>query len=345
MAGNESVVIVTSHKSDHWDGGDSVITAGLFALWPDLRNEHLLFSQDIPYENITTVIENAKYVVHAGTPSWLTIENRPFWKAAMKYGKHIAMLGIGLAVPYTAEMWYGAEDFINLRDSGLIDLIVCRDKFCYYWLHQRLGFSADRISVLPCPGFFLVGPAPAIHKKEVVVSLANIEETAHETEYTFQSYYDKTAYIVSELQKSGANVHLIYQRRLTPHFRDYLRQFFGDQAIHSFNSCAEFCDFVRDKEVFIGVRNHGALPFAGAGKPSLLLGTDYRQTIAEEIPFLSKIDISHVRWEPRGVLDWFHALEPSGIGASLVNYRRITAKIWTDIVGLVRTKLNKETHP
>jgi hypothetical protein len=337
MAGN--VIVITSHKQTEWDGGDSVITAGLLAMWPALRNQQLTFSADIRAADTEQCVKTADYIVHAGTPSWLTIDSRRFWKAAIKYSKHVSMLGIGLAVPYNSEMWYAAEDFVNLRDSRLIDLIVCRDRLCYYWLHQRLGFPAERISVLPCPGFFIAEPAPALDKKEVVLSIANVEETAHETRDTFQNYYEKTAYLAAELARGGANVRLMYQRRLGGAFRDELRRFFGDQTVHSFGTCNEFCDFIRTADIYIGVRNHGALPCAGAGKPSLLLGTDYRQALADEIPFLSKIDISYARWEPRQVLDWYHALEPCSVANSLVNYRAITLRRWHDALKILAHKI------
>lgn len=333
------VIIVTSHKSQEWDGGDSVITAGLLSLWPQLNDQKLIYSRDLEYQRVDEVVAGAKYIVHAGTPSWMTVENRPIWKAAMKHEKRIAMLGIGLALNYMSDMWYGAEEFINLRDSGLIDLIVCRDKPCYYWLHQKYGFPSDKIKVLPCPGFYLATPDRALTKNKIFFSLANVEETAHETQYTFERYYDKCAYVVEELTKSGASVSLVYQRALTEAFRDFLKNKFFEKDIHSFNSCEEFCDFVRSQEVYIGVRNHGALPCAGAGKPSLLLGTDYRQCLADEIPFISKIDISHARWQPREVLDWYAALEPENIAASLINYRAITRKRWQDTLEPIKSSI------
>ena len=333
------VIIVTSYKGHEWDGGDSVITAGLFVLWPDLKEQKLIYSRDIEYQRVDEVVASAKYIVHAGTPSWMTVENRPIWKAAIKHKKRIAMLGIGLALNYMSEMWYGAEEFINLRDSGLIDVIVCRDKPCYYWLHQKYGFPSEHIRVLPCPGFYAVEPDRAWTKNKVFFSLANVEETAHETQYTFERYYDKCAYVVEELTKSGATVSLVYQRAMTEAFSVLLKEKFFEKDINSFDNCEEFCEFVRSQEVYIGVRNHGALPCAGAGKPSLLLGTGYRQYLADEIPFISKIDISHARWHPRDILDWYAALEPENIAASLVNYRNITYKRWQDAIEPIRSSI------
>lgn len=332
MAGDRHVVVITSHRNGEWDGGDSVITAGLMTLCPSLAAKKLIFSRDVAYENIDSVVGGAQCLIHAGTPSWLCMDNRPFWRAATKHRKKVFMLGIGLAMHYTSEMWYGSEEFVNLRDAGLIERIVCRDKLCYYWLNQRLGFPSDRISVLPCPGFYAAAPSRATDKVGVVVSVGNEEETAHETRYTFRGYHEKTSYLVGELEKSGAVVHLMYQRPLGGAFREQLRKHYGDRPVHSFTSCRAFCDFIQSRDVYVGVRNHGALPCAGAGKPSLLLGTDYRQHLADEIPFLSRIDISHASWEPREVLDWYHALEPASIAASLLNYRRSTAERWTAVL-------------
>src|SRR3954464_2362715 len=110
MADSGFVIVITSHGSEEWDGGgDSVITAGLLTLWPDLCKLGMIFSKSIPFKDIDARVEKARYIIQAGTPSWLTVNNRVFWKAAIKHRKHIAMLGIGLAVPYASEMWYGAE--------------------------------------------------------------------------------------------------------------------------------------------------------------------------------------------------------------------------------------------
>lgn len=325
------IIIITSHRSDVWDGGDSVITEGLKKVFPDICRHELVFSVEITPAETESYVQRADYIIHAGTPSWITQDNRRFWTAAVKYKKHIAMLGIGLALHYSSDIWYGGEDFVRLRDSGLIDLIVCRDKLCYYWLHQRLGFDSSKIDILPCPAFYVLPcNKPSTDKNRVVFSIANIDETSHQTEYTFRGYYDKCRNVISELRHAGAEVHLLYQRNINEYhnFKFQLDDIFPGETVHSFEAQKGFEEFLSDKDVYVGVRNHGALPCAGAGKPALLLGTDYRQYLADEIPFISKIDISYFDWKPRMVLDWYHSLDVSSIGRSLQHYRNITCGHW-----------------
>lgn len=342
------IIIVTSHKKNEWDGGDSVITEGLMNIFPELRQCELVFSEDIPYEETDNFVSRSNYIIHAGTPSWVANRNRRFWISAIKYQKHISMLGIGLAVPYNSEMWYGSEDFVSLKDSGLIDLIICRDKYCYYWLHQRLGFPSGKILLLPCPGLFMAEEGVcSSSKKNVILSIANITETAHESKYTFESYYEKTAHLANDLERSGANVSVVYQRFLNPCFQDICKIHFKDRPIASFSSRKQFNDFIHKNDVYIGVRNHGAIPCSGAAKPSLLLGTDYRQSIIDELPFIGKIDISHTKWNVSLVMNWYHALEPTGISRSLINFRRIAVDRWRDAIGTILNKigLTNKTYP
>lgn len=338
------IIVITSHKQNEWDGGDSVITAGLMNIFPELKQRKLIFSKDIPENERDDYVKNSDYIIHAGTPSWLTTNNRIFWKLAIKHQKHIAMLGIGLAVPYNSEMWYGSEEFINLKDSGLIDLIVCRDKYCYYWLHQRLGFPSDKIYLLPCPGIFMSEEGVCVKsKKNVILSIANIEETAHESKYTFQNYYEKTSHLANDLERSGANVSVVYQRDPNNAFIEEMKNLFGNKPVFSFKSDKEFNDFIHKNDVYIGVRNHGAIPCAGAGKPSLLLGTDYRQSIIDEIPFISKIDISHAKWNVSSVMNWYHSLEVSGVSQSLIKFRKIACDRWRDVLNIISPKIYN--HP
>jgi hypothetical protein len=325
------IIVITSHSSDVWDGGDSVITEGVKKLLPVLNNNRLVFSADIPNEEIDSYVQKCKYVIHAGTPSWITGINRPFWKACIKYQKHIAMLGVGLALHYSSDIWYGGQEFVELKNSGLIDLIVCRDKLCYYWLHQRLGFDSSKIEILPCPAFYVMPTdRPSSDKKEVVFSIANIDETSRQCDVTFKNYYEKCQYTIAELEKAGASVHILYQRNLDLYgaFRDHIKSILPNRTIHHCKSQQEFQNFLYDKDVYMGVRNHGALPCSGAGKPSLLLGTDYRQYLADEIPFLTKVDISFFDWMPRVIVDWYTALDVGGIGTSMIRYRNLTFEHW-----------------
>jgi hypothetical protein len=339
------IIVITSHPSNVWDGGDSVITEGLMKVFPEMCQHELMFSVEIAPEDTEKYVQKSHYIIHAGTPSWITQDNRRFWKAAIKFKKHIAMLGIGLALHYSSDIWYGGEDFVRLRDSGLIDLIVCRDKMCYYWLHQRLGFDSSKIEILPCPAFYVL-PCDKLSsdKKHVVFSIANIDETSHQTEHTFKGYYEKCRNTIHELRHSGAVVHLLYQRNIR-HYENFMMQLkdiFPGETVHSFETQAQFQEFLSDKDVYIGVRNHGALPCGGAGKPALLLGTDYRQYLADEIPFISKIDISFFDWKPRMVMDWYNALDVGSIARSLVHYRNATYNHWQSVLKPVREAIEQQ---
>lgn len=335
------VIIITSHTKTKWDGGDSIITYGLKVLLPELDKHELIYSAEIPHNETDNYVKSADYVIHAGTPSWLTTNNRRFWKSCIKYQKPIWMLGIGLTVHYLSHFWDGAEDFVNLKNTGLIKLIVCRDKLCYYWLCQKLGFDTDKIHILPCPAFYSLPPIQICDKKEIVYSLPNINETSRQNDWTFVNFYDKSSYIVSELRKNGSNVHLLYQRSLEeyPDFNETFKKYFPDDKINYFTSQETFIDFMEKKEVYIGVRNHGALPSSGAGKLSLLLGTDYRQYLADEIPFLTKIDISYCDWQPRTILDWYHSLDVESISKSLMRYRNITYNHWQELLAPLKLSL------
>lgn len=331
------VILITSHRGNEWDGGDSVITHGLLNLLPELAGCEIAFSEDIPDDRTDEAVEWSDYIIHAGTPSWHRVANRRFWEAAKKHRKRLALLGVGLAVPYQLDFWYGSEAFIDLRDSGLIDLIICRDKFCYYWLQQRHGFDSTKILTLPCPGLFLVPPRMIRSKRKVIVSVCVPELTGAASAYTFQDYHAKTRHLIEELRGCGAQVSVIYQREMSRSLESLLMDQFGVSKIHSFGSRDSFCRFVLDHDVYVGVRNHGALACAGAGRPSLLLATDYRQSLADEIPFISKIDISHKRWEVSEISDWYRSMVPDS--QQLVTFRHLALGRWNDATKHLRDYL------
>lgn len=346
--GHKNIVLLTTHanrgENKEWESGDQVITEGLFKILPELDNHRTTLIASLPVEEQDAAIRDCDYVIHAGTPSWLNHDFRRNWKSCEKYQKHISFLGIGLAVTYDGDFWNGREEFTLFKNSGLIDFIVCRDKYAFYWIRDKVGTGGARLINYPCPAFYTLNEAPSTAKKKVVFSLANVDETSHSSENTFREYYQKCKYTVDELRAGQAEIFLTYQRSFRNHaaYVQSMRELFSEYTLTGFDTPEEFTEFHKDKDVYIGVRNHGALPMAGAGKPSLLLGTDYRQKLAEEIPFLSKIDISFCGINPREILDWYHGLPSSvyGIASSLINYRRSTLKRWREFLTPLINYLN-----
>lgn len=337
----KKIIVITSHKKNEWCGGDSVITHGLLELVSSLKDCQLTYSVEIPFNETDSYVAQCDYVIHAGTPSWMTVDNRRFWHACIKHKKHIAMLGVGLAVPYSFDIWYGVEDFINLRDAGLIDMIVCRDKFCYYWL-KKLGYFHDRIHLLPCPGFYISPITKVVKDKtNVVLSLANVSETAKQNENTFRNYYEKKKYVLDELRARGAVVELLYQRDIKqyPSVKLEYDKWFPNETIYSFDNKEQYLEYVSKKDVYVGVRNHGAISSASIGLPALLMGTDNRQFIADEIPFINRIDISHADWNPRFIFSWYDSLHTENISQSLIKYKDITKEQWLHTIEPIRQNL------
>jgi len=324
-----------------WDAGDPIIQEGIYQLLPGLERADCVSSSRIPNNEIDPVVRQARYLIQTGTPSWMNYRYRLWWEAAARAGKKIAFLGIGLAVPYNGDFWFGREDFIRAKDAGIIDFIVCRDPLCYYWLLHRCGIPQQKISLLPCPGFYVLPPRQRTEKKKVVFAVANPEEVSCGTHTTFKDYFEKAEYIVTELEKRGAEVFLAYHRHL-PSFPDFVKtcgKFFPNKKLHWFPLFEDFKEFHRDKDVYIGIRNHGALPCAGSGMPSLLLGTDYRQHIADTIPFLSRFDISYIGIDPCAVIDWYYALRVKDISDSLSAWRGVTHDHWQDVLEKISVEL------
>jgi len=322
-----------------WDAGDPIIQEGVFKLLPQLENCEIIQSIFIDVNDIEKTVKEADYFVTPGTPSWVNPRYRLWWKEISKQQKKVSFLGIGLTVPFAGNFWYGHEDFINLKDSGAIDLIVCRDKFCYYWLHKVCGVPDSYINELPCPGFYTLPIKARTSKKRVVFSLPNPEETSVGDFTVFERVLEKCAYIIDELEKRGAQVFLSYQRHLPsfPVFAEEVKRIMPNRKLYWFPLWQDFENFHKDKDVYIGFRNHGALPCAGAGMPSLLIGTDYRQILAEEIPFLSKYDVSHTNIKPSFIADWYYALNPESISSSLITWRGVTLDKWQHLL----TKINQ----
>lgn len=342
MKTEKHIVLLTSHahRGEHgdWEPGDQLITEGLFRVLPELNRHHTTLIKSIPLEEQDLVIKNCDYVIQAGTPGWMHPSFRRNWESCKQYNKRIAFLGIGLAVPYEADFWYGREDFTYLKDSGLIDVIVCRDKYALYWIKKKVGFEGSKITSLPCPAFYMMDEDPSgIHKKKVVFSIANIDECSHANIDTFKNYYGLCKETIEALLSRSAEVSVSYMRSFLNHpvFIQDIKQLLGEIPLVGFTTPKEFKNFHRDKHVYIGVRNHGALPMAGAGKPALLLGTDYRQKLTGEIPFLSTIDISYSGINPREILDWYDSLSPHGVSQSLLEYRRISYKKWREVIAPV----------
>lgn len=324
-----------------WGPGDGSIVQGIYQLLPELKNYDIHFStyyldnhdktknDPAKYEEL---LRTAKYVIVPGTPSWPTPVHRITWELCAKHHKHIAFLGIGLTIPYEADFWYGREEWASLAATKLIDLIVCRDKYCYYWLGRRCGFDSSKITELPCPAFYIFPTREVTEKKNVVYSIADVDAVACSTPNTLKHYYDRTEIILANLKQLGANVSICLNAMIDerhPFYLMFQKRFAGNE-LHRFNNPQDYIDFHKDKHIYIGVRNHGALPCAGAGIPGLLLGTDYRQMLAQEIPFLSRLDISYTDWKAQWVLDWYQSVEPASISKSLVRWRELTYLRWRE---------------
>lgn len=339
--------IVMVSRAWNFDAGDPVILEGVYKLIPELKKHFdIRFSSKVLLEEGIVALENlikdAHYVIVPGTPSWCDHEHRLSWRFCVKHKKHMTLIGVGAAVPYNGNFYNGHEELVELSTSGLIDLAICRDRFCYWWLTSTCGFNTAIAKVFPCPAFYVFDPKEVVKKNNVVMSVAFPPEVSHSSENTFIDYFSKTNYIIHELEKRGHTVHLTYQRTL-PNYRG-LKEFFDDKfegrLIHWFDTFEKFHDFHKDKDVYVGVRNHGALPCSGSGMPSLLLGTDYRQYLADEIPFLSRLDISHAIWQPYYILDWHASVYPRTISDALRHWRNITyQRIRTDLRSVINNQL------
>ena len=327
-------------EGDGWDAGDQVIQEGIYKLLPELSNVPTVVSSVVKPEEIDECVKNCKYVIQMGTPSWPDLVYRAFWRACATHKKHISFIGIGLAVEFNSDFWYGREDFMELQRSDLIDHIVCRDKYCYYWLLKRCGFLGSKIKKLPCPGFYVLPMRHVTAKKRVVISIANPQETSISQQHAYHNLFEHYNYICNELEKRGAEVFVIYQRCGT-NYMGFLTEYHKivKRPLIWFQSPHYFEQFFSDKQIYIGFRNHGALPCAGAGMPSLLLGTDYRQALAEEIPFLSKIDVSHAALRPEEIFNWYYALDPNCISKSLTNWRNVTMDLWKPVLDDIKEKI------
>jgi len=212
--------------------------------------------------------------------------------------------------------------------------------------------SLSQVWTLPCPAFYTFPLRDVTEKKNVVYSIADIGNIVTATPDTLKGYYRKSQTIVADLRKKGANVSIAMNAMIDdrhPFYQYFKSELFPGEELHRFwgyKATGEidntntpdspgpkaYIDFHKDKHVYIGVRNHGALPCAGAGIPSLLLGTDLRQQLADEIPFLSKLDISRAEWRTDYVLNWYDALEPQSISISLRRWREMTYNRWREVL-------------
>jgi len=362
----EHIVLVSSVWD--WGPGDGSILQGVYNLLPELLKYDVHFSTYYTKNHDTSkndmvkyeeLLKTAKYVVVPGTPSWVHTIHRVTWKLCMKYKKPLCFLGIGLAIPYDGDFWYGKEEFMALRDSGLIDLIVCRDRHCHYFLNKGCGISPAKVVTLPCPAFYTFPPRDVTEKKNVVYSLANVDNIATAAADTLKGYYRHSQTIVRELRNKGAKVSIVMNDMIDdrhPFYKYFKEELFPGEELYRFWGYKEngevdyrnavdapgpkaYVDFHKDKHVYIGVRNHGALPCAGAGIPGLLLGTDLRQTLADEIPFLSRLNISRAYWKATYVLDWYDALEPVSISKSLRKWRDSSYNRWREALKPVIERL------
>lgn len=326
---SKHVILLTTHKSKEWRS-DTMITQGLMNLLPELADCNITFFKDITADQINKYIAECDYVIQAGTSTWTDLEMRMAWRACVQHNKHIALLGIGSPVHYLSDMWYGSEDFVRLKDSELLDHVVCRDKYCYHWL-KRLRHNIARFDLMPCPSFYAISHCHTNESKaKVILSLVNVEEEASQTSLTFRKYYEKTLYLISELKNRGAEVSLLHQHDSSRHnfMRDFAAELFNGEVVHSHKSHRHLEDFILERDIYIGVGNQICLPCAGSGKPSLLLGIDYTQAVAAEIPYINVSDMSYVEMQIGTILDWYDSLHPLNLGESLRQFRDITQNRW-----------------
>lgn len=337
----EHVIFISS--AWEWEAGDGPITQGVYALLPELKEYDIHFSsyylrnhdksKEDPkkYEEL---LATAKYVIVPGTPSWAHEVHRQSWKLCMKHKKHLSFLGIGMTLGYDSTWWNGIEDFVRLRDSGLIDRIVCRDRRCYYWICHRAGFDSARIITLPCPAHYMFPTHEVTTKRKIVYAITSVNNCGHSTDNTFVEYYNRSKEIVRNLRAQGNEVFIAFHRWIDdnhPFYQEFT-EMFPNEPLHRFPTPQSYIDFHRDKDVYIGVRNHGAFPCGGSGMPSFLMGTDNRHYLVDEAPFISKMVITHADWRWNTVTDWHECLYPKDVSRSLIAWRERSYVRWREFI-------------
>jgi hypothetical protein len=196
--------------------------------------------------------------VIAGTPEWMGLPLKGFYKAVKEGNLPLIVLGVGYI---DAPITFSEDELYSFRN--LLKVVTVRDEYASRAFNE-IGIHHE---ILPCPALFasLNETLPAEIKK--IGFIIQTSKTANQSVPEELSH--ASAHAVKQLRNERFEVELVC------HYIDELVEFARSLAPVRYSYDArDYINILNDYDLIISTRLHGAILANSLGKPALMLNTE-----------------------------------------------------------------------
>jgi len=191
----------------------------------------------------------------AGTPEWMGLPLKGFYKAVIDGNLPLVMLGVGYV---DAPITFTKEELYCFKNR--LRVITVRDEYAFRAI-KEIGINPE---ILPCPALF------ASVKETVPTEIKKIGLILQASKIINQSVPEELsqacAHTVKRLRDKGFEVEVVC------HYIDEFVEFSRTLAPVRYSYDArDYIDILNDYDLIISTRLHGAILANSLGKPALIL--------------------------------------------------------------------------
>lgn len=208
----------------------------------------------------------------AGTPEWMGLSLKGFYKMVKEGSLPLIMLGVGYIY---APITFSEEELYSFRN--LLKVVTVRDEYASR-AFKEIGIHHE---ILPCPALL------ASMKETVPTEIKKIGFILQANKIINQSVFEElshaSAHTVKRLRSIGFEVDVVC------HYIDEFVEFARTLAPVRYSYDArDYINILNDYDLIISTRLHGAILGNSLGKPAMILNSDDSRTrgAALQFPFI-----------------------------------------------------------
>lgn len=249
--------------------------------------------------------------VVAGSPEWLGGPMIPFYKGIREYSVPLILLGVGYADVFREFTQDEAYCFDNLAQ-----VITARDRVAASLFSQVEAHCA----LLPCPGVFASAETSCSTEVRRVAFILQSHKT--QNQQVPAEVMEGALRQAARLQRMGYETEFVCF--YIDETIDLLKEFM--LPVRYSYDARDYIGILRDYDVVVSSRLHGAILANSLGKPAILFNRELRcEGAAEHLPFVSVADVDDI-------VAILQSLDLDAIGRDLPEWK---AAVWNKYMALL----------
>ena len=194
----------------------------------------------------------------AGTPEWIGLPLKGFYKAVKEGDLPLIMLGLGIS--YIAPINFSEDELYIFRN--LLKVVTVRDEYSFR-AFKEIGINPE---ILPCPALFASLNEKVPSEIGKICFIIQTSKTLNQSISEELSY--ASAHTIKMLRNKGFEVEVVC------HYIDEFVEFARTLAPVRYSYDArDYIDILNDYDLIISTRLHGAILGNSLGKRAILLNS------------------------------------------------------------------------